>query len=119
MITKLKELIKVYSLELETAETQLKYFRRFGSDTPDKIYWKNRVVYLENFISDLKSLLKTPDEKVKDQLITAQDKYISILGEEISGLVGIASIHGWKSSLSDSGTETRTRIATLKEKLRG
>jgi hypothetical protein len=65
----------------------------------------------------VKEILKTPDEKIKDSIITAQDKYISILSEEISGMVGIASVHGWKSTSSDNGAEARTRINTLKGKL--
>jgi len=115
MITKIKELIEVYNTELGVAKRQVKHFGVLGNG-PDKVFWKNRIEYLEGFISELKGLMRTPQERIKDGLIKAMDGYISILNEEISSLAGIAI--GWKSVNGERRQIMREKIQGLKEKLK-
>jgi len=43
--------------------------------------------------------------------------YISLLNEEINGLVGIAYVRGWKSNLVEQGKQARERIESLLKSL--
>lgn len=65
-------------------------------------------------------LILALDMQKKDQeierlreLAACQNAYINLLGDEISELVGLAHVHGWKSSRADAGTVFRKRIEEL------
>lgn len=72
-------------------------------DDPD--YWYD--------IEDWAKIARTEIEVLK-LLITKREQlqleYIKLLGEEINDMVGIASIHGWKSKNSERGKELREKL---------
>lgn len=47
------------------------------------------------------------------KMIEKQKEYISLLNEELNGLVGMASVHGWKSSLVEQGKKLRDEMSFL------
>ena len=47
------------------------------------------------------------------KMIEKQKEYISLLNEELNGLVGMASVHGWKSSLVEQGKKLREEMSFL------
>ena len=47
------------------------------------------------------------------KMIEKQKEYIALLNEELNGLVGMASVHGWKSSLVEQGIRLREEMALL------
>ena len=47
------------------------------------------------------------NQKEKAELI------VRLLNEELNGLVGMASVHGWKSSLVEQGIRLREEMALL------
>lgn len=49
----------------------------------------------------------------KQELIDVLMKYITLLGEEIAELVGLASVHGWSSSRVEEGKTLRKKIDDL------
>lgn len=51
-----------------------------------------------------------------ENLVTKQDEYIKLLGEEINELAGMATIHGWHSSRANAGIKLREEIKQLKSK---
>ena len=59
------------------------------------------------------------DASLKDvnELLAAYDDYLKLLGEEIDGLVGLAPVHGWKSSRYEQGCICRERIGKAKKAL--
>jgi len=60
-----------------------------------------------------------PEAASRAELITAYESYIDLLVEEISDLVGLAIVHGWKSERFEAGEKARARIAQAKEALYG
>lgn len=50
-------------------------------------------------------------------LVSAQDTYISLLGEELNDVVTIAAAHGWHSKRAEEGERQRGIIKELKEQL--
>lgn len=70
---------------------------------------------------------KVPCEYCKDGKITvyteaemqkaveAYTEYIDLLGDEIHDLMGIAYVHGWRSSRHSQGEKARAKIQALKE----
>jgi hypothetical protein len=52
------------------------------------------------------------------ELVQKQDKYISLLGEELDELASLATIHGWRSSRVSEGEKLRLEIESLKESLK-
>lgn len=48
------------------------------------------------------------------KLISTQDEYNKLLSDEISELVGVAKVHGWKSQRHDAGQSLRERINNIK-----
>jgi hypothetical protein len=58
------------------------------------------------------------NEDVKAYIVVLKE-YIDLLHDEISGLVGIAHVHGWRSSQEriKLGAQIRDRIAALEKKL--
>lgn len=56
------------------------------------------------------------DTKYKE-LIKAQEEYITLLGDEINSMCGIASVHGWESKNSQAGAELREKIEKIKAEL--
>lgn len=56
------------------------------------------------------------DEKRFKKLIKAQSDYIKLLGEELNEVVGIASVHGWKSSRYEQGIKCREKIKNAKKR---
>jgi len=57
--------------------------------------------------------MKTTEEK----LIRALEDYIKLMGEEISALVGLAHVHGWKSTRAEKGKKMREKIMKLKKEM--
>lgn len=51
------------------------------------------------------------------ELYLAQDSYLELLGEEINDLIGIAYIHGWRSTRHELGVKMRERIEEAKKKV--
>jgi hypothetical protein len=51
------------------------------------------------------------------KLVTAQREYIELLGKELDGLVGMAHVHGWKSSLVEQGIAMREKMKRIEDKL--
>jgi hypothetical protein len=49
-----------------------------------------------------------------EELINAYENYLNVLNDELNDLVGIASIHRWKSRNVDRGEEARKRISAAK-----
>lgn len=54
-------------------------------------------------------------DTTKNELIIALEKYIVLLGEEIDELVGMAYVHGWRSTRFEEGKRQRKEISDLKE----
>jgi len=56
------------------------------------------------------------DEKLEqaDALIKSLDEYIVLLGRELDTVIGVASIHGWRSQLVKEGEEARETIDRLR-----
>lgn len=55
---------------------------------------------------------------ISSDLMVAYDEYINLLNDEINSLIGIASVHGWKSQNVEQGKECRDRIAQFKASLK-
>lgn len=51
---------------------------------------------------------------MNNELLMAFEDYIKLLGDELNEIVGIASVHGWKSSRYGKGVECRKRIEDAK-----
>lgn len=47
------------------------------------------------------------------KMIEKQKEYIAVLNEELNGLIGMASVHGWKSNLVEQGKKLRDEMALL------
>ena len=61
---------------------------------------------------------KTSEDRVEIverafKMIEKQREYIAVLNEELNGLVGMASVHGWKSNLVEQGKKLRDEMALL------
>lgn len=56
--------------------------------------------------------------ELKDDLIETLNLYIKVLGEELSELVPLMSVRGWKSSRADIGLGLRGRIHALETKIK-
>jgi len=54
--------------------------------------------------------------KEKEELIEAYEEYVKILVDEIESLIGVASVHGWRSRNVELGQQCRNRIHSLKQK---
>ena len=67
---------------------------------------------LTNQIIDQKKKIKQIKIQ-KELLVDAYEKYIEILNEELNGLVGLAYVHGWRSTLVEAGREARENIADV------
>jgi SMC interacting uncharacterized protein involved in chromosome segregation len=66
-----------------------------------------------NYIFDwFWSKLEKREAKIKaaDEVIETKDEYINLLLNEISSLIGIAYLHGWRSSNFQKGEECRDKI---------
>ena len=48
-------------------------------------------------------------EKMRE-IVEAYDEYVALLSEEINGLVGLASVHGWQSLRVEAGKAARAKI---------
>jgi hypothetical protein len=48
------------------------------------------------------------------ELIILYEEYIKLLGEELSELVGLARVHGWKSTRFEQGELLRSKIGRVK-----
>jgi len=49
-------------------------------------------------------------------LINEYEAYINLLCDELSGLVGLAAVHGWRSDKYELGLRRRRRIRYLRRK---
>lgn len=97
-----------------------------GEDKPlspemDLIYriieqWGNAIEMpnMEGWVKEYAAKQAIPQGAVLSDLIQAQDEYTKLLGDEISDLIGIASVHGWRSTRHEKGKELREGIAMLK-----
>jgi len=52
-----------------------------------------------------------------NNLFTAYDEYIKLLGEELNDLMGLAFSHGWQSSRVEEGEAAREKIEELKKEV--
>ncbi len=91
---------------------------------PDSIYgsaddsndWINdRRYFCNKQLSHCKPLIEA---RVRRETLieatTIYGEYIKLLVDELNDLVGIASLHGWKSSRYEDGIRLREKLATLK-----
>jgi len=53
----------------------------------------------------------------KDELISAEEKYIELLVAELNEVVGMAPIHGWQSTRVKQGQTARNEIQNIKAKM--
>ncbi len=53
-----------------------------------------------------------------EHLVKLKDEYIELLNLELSGLYGLATVHGWKSSLVEEGKELRKKIDNAKKAIK-
>jgi hypothetical protein len=60
------------------------------------------------------ALLVTPHSSVGNSIEQAYENYISVLVDEINDLIGMASIHGWKSRNVERGEQARQEIQRIK-----
>lgn len=58
--------------------------------------------------------LREENERLR-VLSIKQDEYLKLLADEISDLVGLASVHGWKSIRYERGEKFRKEIACLRD----
>jgi|SRR6187402_3378467 len=56
-------------------------------------------------------------ENKQQELIEELKSYISFLNEEINDLIGIAHVHGWRSTRVKEGVERRLRIEELEREI--
>lgn len=56
--------------------------------------------------------------ELKNDLIETLNLYIKVLGEELSELVPLMSVRGWKSSRVDIGLGLRGRIHALETEIK-
>jgi hypothetical protein len=50
-----------------------------------------------------------------EELIKAYEDYIKLLDEELNELVGVAYVHGWRSSRAEQGKKLREEIIKAKQ----
>ena len=53
----------------------------------------------------------------RDELIAALEKYNELLSDELSELVSLAAVHGWRSTRFEEGVRQRAEIEILKAKI--
>lgn len=58
------------------------------------------------------------EEKINGEIVNIQKKYQNVLREEISELIPIASLHGWKSKRIEIAANIRNEISDLEDKLK-
>ncbi len=75
------------------------------------------IINLQNQVSQSgeREIFLTGENERLRVLSTKQDEYIKLLTDEINDLVGLASVHGWKSSRYEQGKSFRERIQGLRE----
>jgi hypothetical protein len=61
-------------------------------------------------------MVEQEHQKQIAEIFTAYDSYIKLLGDELGGAVGLAMVHGWKSTRVKMGEECREKINSLKSK---
>lgn len=74
-----------------------------------------REYYLKEKIKMKEEKLRASAEDVFPELFKckgcqARDEYIELLQNEISDLIGLAHVHGWKSTRVEAGAEARKKI---------
>ncbi len=52
------------------------------------------------------------------ELVSLQNKYINMLGNEIDEISPIAHAHGWRSKYVETGERLREQIRIVKKKIR-
>lgn len=60
------------------------------------------------------AILKEKEPVKQQTLVEAQQEYIDLLLDEINSLVGIAHVHGWRSSNVEKGKAVREKIELAK-----
>lgn len=62
-------------------------------------------------------IAQTLDNQAVENLTSAYEDYIKILSDEITEMVPVASVHGWRSQRVKDGQRAREEIKALKEGL--
>lgn len=60
------------------------------------------------------------NEAVKEaakEIMKIYDEYVALLGDELSEVVSMMAVHGWKSTRFEQGVIDRGKIEQLKERL--
>lgn len=58
--------------------------------------------------------VKTAMDKIRlEKLVESYKKYVDLLNEEINSLIGVASVHGWRSRNVEAGQNCRAEIESL------
>lgn len=73
----------------------------------------NRELSLHNYWDSNSSEERIEIMERAFKMIEKQNEYIALLNEEINGLVGMASVHGWKSNLVKQGEKLRLEISLI------
>ncbi|NBL01081.1 MAG: hypothetical protein EOM50_24410, partial [Erysipelotrichia bacterium] len=100
-------------LKLNNMETKLKQNKEPQNLVLSKCDVMPRELSLHNYWDS-----KTSEDRVEIverafKMIEKQKEYIAVLNEELNGLVGMASVHGWKSNLVEQGKKLRDEMALL------
>jgi len=69
---------------------------------------------MENADTLFKVALLERDKEILETLVKQLEEYCNLLGDECSDLVGMASVHGWKSNRYEKGVEIRSNIKETK-----
>lgn len=73
----------------------------------------NRELSLHNYWDSNSSEERIEIMERAFKMIEKQNEYIALLNEEINGLVGMASVYGWKSNLVKQGEKLRLEISLI------
>lgn len=92
-----------------------KYIEQYKNDTGNHIFEENRVVCFANdYIEWLENRLDLSENKLLIDLVSIQEEYIDLLGNEIKSLIYVAYPRGWKSKSVGKGRELRDKIDKIK-----
>lgn len=99
--------------EIEPYILKSKYDELLKIGANERILWQ-----LNNLNNNLRTLQSKYDLllKEKEELEKAYEEYNKLLLDECSELVGMATVHGWKSTRVEQGIKCRDKIAELKYK---
>lgn len=78
-------------------------------------YTITREAFMHEVQAMIESCRQHYAKKRVEEVTATYDEYIKLLIDEINELIGMAHVHGWRSSRVEKGKELREKIAQLKE----